>query len=49
MLFTGTVRDMTALVMYNCNQLCKHLKKTVAKSGNWETMSDHLGVHTVVH
>ena len=43
-LFTGIVRDMTALVIYNCNQLSQYLKqaleKTVTKSGNWETMCD---------
>ena len=43
-LFPGTVRDMTVLVIYNCNQLSQYLKqaleKTVAKSENWETMCD---------
>ena len=44
-LFTGTVRNMTALVIYNTAISChsissKNLKKTVAKSGSWETMCD---------
>ena len=29
--FTGTVRDMTALVMYNCNQLSQYLKQALEK------------------
>ena len=47
----ATVRDMTTLVIYttaiSCHSISsKHLKKAVIKSGNWETISDHLGVHT---
>ena len=51
-LFTCTVGDMTALVIYKCNQLSQYLKQVlenaVAKIGNWEIMCEHLGVHKAV-
>ena len=33
-IFTGTVRDMTALVMYSCNQLSQYLKQALEKGSD---------------
>ena len=50
-LFTGTVGDMTALVIYSCNSChsisSKHLKKQYQKLET-DAMYEHLGVHKAV-
>ena len=33
-LFTGTVRNMSALMMYNCNQLPQYLKQELEKDND---------------
>ena len=54
-LFTGTVRNMSALMMYNCNQLPQYLKQELEKDndkkwklGNnvWSPMAVHTAACT---
>ena len=48
--FSQAVRNMTALVMYNYNQLSQYLKQALEKDSckKWKlgNNGDHLGVHT---